>query len=287
MNTDMSRRQFVGLAGSLATVLGLGLVGCGGGAGKGSAAGSAAAKDVKGAAESKKLVVGFDKSYPPYGFVGDDGEYTGFDLDLAKAVADKQGWEGKYEAIDWDAKDTLLNSGAINCIWNGFTYTGRETDYTFSDPYVDNSIVMVVKADSGITSLADLAGKSVMAQAASSAVDAINENEDFKASLKEVVELGDYNMGFMDLAQGTVDAVAADLGVAQYQIANNDGDYVILDEPLSTEQYAIGFLKGNTELRDAVNAELLKMAEDGTMLEIAQKYVDQGLVLDSLCLINK
>ena len=287
MNTDMSRRQFVGLAGSLATVLGLGLVGCGGGAGKGSAAGSAAAKDVKGAAESKKLVVGFDKSYPPYGFVGDDGEYTGFDLDLAKAVADKQGWEVKYEAIDWDAKDTLLNSGAINCIWNGFTYTGRENDYTFSDPYVDNSIVMVVKADSGITSLADLAGKSVMAQAASSAVDAINENEDFKASLKEVVELGDYNMGFMDLAQGTVDAVAADLGVAQYQIANNDGDYVILDEPLSTEQYAIGFLKGNTELRDAVNAELLKMAEDGTMLEIAQKYVDQGLVLDSLCLINK
>ena len=206
---------------------------------------------------------------------------------VAKAVADKQGWDVDYEAIDWDAKDTLLNSGAINCIWNGFTYTGRENDYTFSDPYVDNSIVMVVKADSGITSLADLAGKSVMAQAASSAVDAINENEDFKASLKEVVELGDYNMGFMDLAQGTVDAVAADLGVAQYQIANNDGDYVILDEPLSTEQYAIGFLKGNTELRDAVNAELLKMAEDGTMLEIAQKYVDQGLVLDSLCLINK
>ena len=146
---------------------------------------------------------------------------------------------------------------------------------------------VLTSADSGITSLADLAGKSVMAQAASSAVDAINENEDFKASLKEVVELGDYNMGFMDLAQGTVDAVAADLGVAQYQIANNDGDYVILDEPLSTEQYAIGFLKGNTELRDAVNAELLKMAEDGTMLEIAQKYVDQGLVLDSLCLINK
>ena len=98
MNTDMSRRQFVGLAGSLATVLGLGLVGCGGGAGKGSAAGSAAAKDVKGAAESKKLVVGFDKSYPPYGFVGDDGEYTGFDLDLAKAVADKQSWEVKYVA---------------------------------------------------------------------------------------------------------------------------------------------------------------------------------------------
>ena len=286
MNTDMSRRQFVGLAGSFATVLGLGLVGCGGGAGKDSAAGSAAAKDVKGAAESKKLVVGFDKSYPPYGFVGDDGEYTGFDLDLAKAVADKQGWEVKYEAIDWDAKDTLLNSGAINCIWNGFTYTGRENDYTWSDPYVDNSIVMVVKADSGISSLADLTGKRVMAQAASSAVDAINANESLKSSLKEVVELADYNTGFMELKQGSVDAIAADLGVAKFQIASNEGDYVILNEPISTEQYAIGFLKGNTELRDAVKAELLKMAQDGTMLSIAEKYVDQGLVIDSLCLVK-
>ena len=104
---------------------------------------------------------------------------------------------------------------------------------------------------------------------------------------KEVVELADYNTGFMELKQGSVDAIAADLGVAKFQIASNEGDYVILDEPISTEQYAIGFLKGNTELRDAVNAELLKMAEDGTMLEIAQKYIDQGLVLDSLCLINK
>ena len=243
------------LAMALAAVMVLALAACG--SKNDTADDTGDAQDAQGG-ETQKLIVGFDAEFPPFGFIAADGTY-----------------------------DAELSSGTINCIWNGFTYTGRENDYTFSDPYVDNSIVMVVKADSGITSLADLAGKSVMAQAASSAVDAINENEDFKASLKEVVELGDYNMGFMDLAQGTVDAVAADLGVAQYQIANNDGDYVILDEPLSTEQYAIGFLKGNTELRDAVNAELLKMAEDGTMLEIAQKYVDQGLVLDSLCLINK
>ena len=248
------------LAMALAAVMVLALAACG--SKNDTADDTGDAQDAQGG-ETQKLIVGFDAEFPPFG------------------------WEYEAVAIDWNSKDAELSSGTINCIWNGFTYTGRENDYTFSDPYVDNSIVMVVKADSGITSLADLAGKSVMAQAASSAVDAINENEDFKASLKEVVELGDYNMGFMDLAQGTVDAVAADLGVAQYQIANNDGDYVILDESLSTEQYAIGFLKGNTELRDAVNAELLKMAEDGTMLEIAQKYVDQGLVLDSLCLINK
>ena len=88
----------------------------------------------------------------------------------------------------------------------------------------------------------------------------------------------------MELRQGTVDAIAADAGVAAYQVANNPGDYVVLDEPISTEQYAVGFLKGNTELRDAVNKELLAMAADGTMMKIAQDYVDAGLVLDSLCL---
>jgi ABC-type amino acid transport substrate-binding protein len=112
------------------------------------------------------------------------------------------------------------------------------------------------------------------------AVDAINANETLKNSLGQVVELADYNMGFMELKQGSVDAIAADLGVATYQIGSNDGDYIILEEPISTEQYAVGFLKGNTELRDAVNKVLLEMAEDGTMLKIAQDYVDDGLVLD-------
>ncbi len=236
--------------------------------------------------ETQKLIVGFDAEFPPFGFVAEDGSYDGFDLAMAKELCSRLGWEFKAEAIDWNSKDAELSAGNINCIWNGFTYTGREDEYTWSDPYVDNSIVIVVKSDSGISSLADLSGKTVMAQAASSAVDAINDNEAFKASLKEVIELADYNTGFMELNQGTVDAVAADLGVASYQVANNDGSYVILEEPISTEQYAIGFLKGNTELRDAVNAELLKMAQDGTMMKIAQNYVDAGLVLDSLCLCN-
>ena len=234
--------------------------------------------------EKQKLIVGFDAEFPPFGFIAEDGSYDEFDLAMAKELCSRLGWDFEAVAIDWDTKDAELKAGSINCIWNGFTYTGREEEYTWSDPYVENKIVLVVKADSGITSMADLAGKTVMAQAASSAVDAIEANEEFKSSLKEVVELGDYNMGFMELAQGSVDAVAADMGVAAYQAANNEGDYVILDDAISTEQYAIGFLKGNTELRDAVNAELLKMAEDGTMMSIGENYVDQGLVLESLCL---
>ena len=237
-----------------------------------------------GPAAKQKLIVGFDAEFPPFGFIAADGSYDGFDLALAKELCQRLGWDFEAVAIDWNAKDAELASGNINCIWNGFTYTGREEDYTWSDPYVDNAIVLVVKADAGIASMADLAGKTVMAQAGSSAVDAIADNADFAASLKEVMELADYNTGFMELKQGTVDAVAADRGVAAFQIANNEGDYVILGEPISSEQYAVGFLKGNTELRDAVNKELLAMAADGTMMKIAQDYVDAGLVLDSLCL---
>ena len=234
----------------------------------------------------QKLIVGFDAEFPPFGYIAADGSYDGFDLAMAKELCNRLGWEFQAVPIDWNSKDNELSTGAINCIWNGFTCTGRETQYTWSDPYVDNSIVVVVKADSGITSLADLAGKTVMSQAASSATDAINGNEAFKNSLKAVIELPDYNNGFMELNQGTVDAVAADLGVAAYQMANNNGSYIMLSEAISTEQYAVGFLLGNTALRDAVNAELKKMAEDGTMMQIAQNYVDAGLVLDSLCMCN-
>lgn len=235
----------------------------------------------------KKLIVGFDAEFPPFGYIDANGKYDGFDLAMAQEVCKRLGWEYEAVAIDWDSKDAELSSGNINCIWNGFTYTGRENDYTWSDPYVDNSIVLVVKADSGIASKADLAGKSVMAQAGSSAVDALEADETgFASSLKEVVQLADYNLGFMELDQGTVDALAVDLGVAMAQLNAKAGTYKILDEAVSTEQYAVGFLKGNTELRDAVNEQLLAMAKDGTMLKIAEKYVDEGVVIDSLCLIK-
>lgn len=233
------------------------------------------------------LVVGFDPEFPPFGFVNENGEYDGFDLALAKELCVRLGWEFKAVAINWDSKDNELATGSISCIWNGFTCTGRENEYTWSDAYVDNSIVVVVKADSGIQSLADLAGKTVMVQSASSGADALNGNTALKDTLKQVVELGDYNLGFMELKQGSVDAIVVDQGVAAYQIANNEGNYVILDETVSTEQYAVGFLKGNTELRDQVNAELLKMAQDGTMEKIGEAYVQDGLVLESLCLCKK
>lgn len=236
--------------------------------------------------ETNALIVGFDPEFPPFGFKNELNEYDGFDLALAKEVCERLGWEFTPQPIDWNSKDAELKAGSINCIWNGFTMNGREDQYTWSDPYVDNSIVVVVKADSGIKTLADLAGKKVMAQSGSSASDAINDNTEFKDSLEEVIELADYNMGFMELEQGSVDAVAVDLGVGTYQMGAKEGNYVMLDEPIAQEQYAIGFLKGDDVLRDKVNDTLKEIAADGTMLAIAQNYVEEGLVLESLCMIQ-
>lgn len=234
-------------------------------------------------AESKTLVVGFDAEYPPFGYMDDNGEYVGFDLDVAQKVCDNLGWELVKTPINWDSKDMELNSGNIDCIWNGFTINGREDDYTWSDPYLNNEQVMVVAADAGIEKLEDLAGKNVVVQAASAALDALNSdgNKDLTASFASLTENPDYNTAFMNLDSGAADAIAVDIGVAKYQLAQREeGKYVIMEEPIQSEQYGIGFAKGNEELRDTVWAEVMKLYETGDVTELAEKYE----VADMLCL---
>lgn len=223
---------------------------------------------------SEKFVVGFDAAFPPYGYQDDQGEYVGFDLDLAAEVCERNDWELVKQPIDWDSKDMELNSGTISCIWNGFTMTGREDDYAWTAPYVDNSQVIVVKAESGIASFADLANKGVAVQTDSSAEDALEqeENADLKDSFKELVVVSDYNTAFMNLDSGAVDAVAMDIGVAKYQIESRGDGYIMLPETLSEEQYAVGFALNNTELRDTVDATLNDMRKDGTFEKIAEKW---------------
>ncbi len=239
--------------------------------------------------EGRTFTVGFDAEYPPYGYKDESGEYTGFDLELAQEVCDRNGWTLVKQPIDWDSKDMELNTGAIDCIWNGFTMTGREDDYTFSVPYVDNSIVFVVMNDSDIKSKEDLAGKVVVTQADSSALTALTNEEDndenlaLAASFADLQQVADYNTAFMNLESGAVDAIAVDIGVAQYQLASRGDTFRKLDEPLSTEQYGIGFKKGNEELKDQVQDTLFEMYKDGTFDEIAAKYTDYNLP-DMICL---
>ncbi len=225
------------------------------------------------------FTVGFDAEFPPYGYMDDNGEYTGFDLELAAEVCERRGWELVKQPIDWDSKDMELSSGSISCIWNGFTMDGREDAYTWSVPYVDNSQVFVVKADAGIASFDDLAGKLVGVQKDSSALAALEgDAADLAATFAELTQYADYNTGFMDLEAGAIDALAIDIGVADYQIKSRGDGYIIMDERLATEQYGVGFLLGNDELKDKVESTLLEMADDGKFMEIAEKYGLEGSV---------
>lgn len=249
------------------------------------------AKEEKADNNDDTFVVGFDAAFPPYGYKDDNGEYVGFDLDLAQEVCDRNGWELKKQPIDWDSKDMELSSGTIDCIWNGFTMNGREDKYAWSEPYVDNSQVIVVPEDSDVKDFKDLEGKMVEVQADSSALHTLESDDEdeggqakLAATFGALNQVADYNTAFMDLESGACDAIAMDVGVANYQIESRDGGFRILDEKISTEQYGIGFKKGNEELRDKVQKTLDEMAEDGALDKIVEKWAEGGISADAVCL---
>lgn len=266
------KKKFVVLL-ALILIAGMTLTGCG-------------SKESEVKNDENTFVVGFDAEFPPYGYKDSDGNYVGFDLDLAQEVCDRNGWTLVKQPVDWDSKDMEIDSGTIDCIWNGFTMNGREDDYTWTEPYIDNKQVVVVSKSSGITDFAGLKGKTVETQKDSSALAALQgDQKDLAATFATLTEVADYNSAFMDLEAGACDAIAMDIGVANYQI-NSRGkasEFIILDEIISSEQYAVGFKKGNTELRDKVQATLNEMAKDGTVNKIAEKYADFG-VPGSLCI---
>ena len=242
---------------------------CGGGGG-----GSEEAAETEQYGEGYVFKQGFDLDYRPYSFVGDDGQNGGFDVELAQAVCDFYGWEYQAVPFNWDAKDAELQAGSCDCIWSGFTVNGREDDYLWSIPYSDNTQKIMVKADSGITTLADLAGKKVGVQTATSAYDLLNDEEGQKALLdtfEQLMVYDTYTIAITDLNAGAVDAVAVDATRAAEAMAADD-TLVCLEEDLGSEQYAIGFRKDDTELCEKVNDALEALAADGTVEKIAANY---------------
>ena len=248
----------------LAGLLAIGLTACGGSSSK----------------KADTFTVGFDQNFPPFGYKDDKGNFTGFDIDLAKETAKRMNKKIKLQPIDWDAKDMELDSGTIDCIWNGFTMNGRENKYTWTKPYMNNRQVVVVKKASKIAGLKDLAGKIMEVQKDSSAQSAIDANKALKNSFKNYLSVADYNTAMMDLESGAVDAVAMDEFVAKKQIEGKENTYAILDESISFEQYAVGFKKGNTKLRDEVEKTLIAMVKDGTFAKISKKWfkADYGIL---------
>ena len=278
----------------LTGVMAISLAACGGSSGASTSTDSAAAEpaaeetaaaeapaaDAAATAEDTEFVVGFDAEYPPYGYLDEaTGDYTGFDLELAEELCKRRGWTLKKQPINWDNKDAEIDSGTIDCIWNGMTYTGREAAYTWSKPYVNNSIVIAVLADSDIQTTADLAGKVVIVQSDSSAETALKSEElaALTGTFADLQRNPSYNTCFTDMKSGAVDAVAVDIGVARYQMRNNPDAFRILEEPISTEQYAIAFKLGNEALRDQVQETYDEMLADGTVMKIAEKYADDNL----------
>jgi polar amino acid transport system substrate-binding protein len=233
-------------------------------------AADASLKTVK---EKGKLVLGLDDSFPPMGFRNDDNQVVGYDIDLAREVATRLGVQLVPQAIDWNAKEQELNTGKIDCIWNGFTITDeRKKAMTFTKPYLRNAQVVVVKKGSGYSTLASLKGKKVGLQAGSSAADALAANTGFRASLKEVVEFKDNLTALMDLEARGVDAVVMDLIVANDNIKRSGKAYAVLQESLAPEVFGVGFRKNDLALRDAVQGAMEAMAADGTLAKVTTKW---------------
>lgn len=253
-------KKLLTLAFAMAVVCSFALVGC------------------KKASNKNTFTVGFDAEFPPYGFKDEKtGEYTGFDLELAAEVAVRNGWELVKKPINWDAKDMELSSGAIDCIWNGFTINGREDKYEWTEAYVDNSQVILVKNDSAIKTLADLKDKNVIAQTDTPVLKALQDGGD-KAELgktfKKLIIAANYNNAVMELESGAVDAVAMDIGVAKEKIKDSANKFRMLDEIVMSEKYGIGFKLGNKELRDKVQATFKEMVKDGKAAEISKKWFE-------------
>lgn len=239
---------------------------------------AACGNDNSGSKEDK-LVIGIDDKFAPLGFRDENNEIVGFDIDYARAVAEKMGKEVEFQTIDWSSKESELNSGRIDLIWNGYTITDdRKDKVLFTKPYLENNQVVAVLANSNIASIDDLAGKKVGLQNLSSASDALNANP-IKDKVASVSEFPDNVLALTELKNGRLDAVVIDEVVAKYYMSIEEGTYKILDETLAPEQYGIGVKKGNEELLNSVQTAIDELIADGTASKISEKWFGEDIIL--------
>jgi polar amino acid transport system substrate-binding protein len=263
----------------LVLILSVFAVGCGGGASEEEPAADADTSLTDLQAKGT-MVVGIDDQFPPMGFVGEDGEVTGFDVELSKLVAEKLGVEAEIQPIDWSAKEMELNSGNIDVIWNGYTITAERIEQVeFTKPYLNNEQVLVVANDSTYKTKTDLEGKIVGAQVESAGLAALNADADFAGTLAEIPEYDDYMMALLDLGSTRLDAIAIDKIYIGYTMAQEPGKYRVLDESLADEYYGIGCAKGAVSLREAIDKALDELYEDGSIEELSTKWFGENIVI--------
>ena len=237
-------------------------------------------------ADSYTFRMGIDAEYPPFSYIDDNGEYAGFDVEMCKAVCDMYGWTLEIVPVNWDFKLISLDSGEHDCVWSGMTILDsmKEAGYVLSFPYFDSTQVVLTRNDTGIETLADLAGKRVAVQRGTSGAKLLEEDQAELAATFEggaAVTMDDFTVCVTELAANGVDAVVIDLPVAKKHQADNE-NFVILEESLGSEQYGIAFRNGDDELCAQVEAGIMALVEDGTYLALAEKY---ELDANVLCLL--
>lgn len=271
----------------------LSMAGCGGNSDSSetSEAETAAEEDVEAEADAEetdgeeaeaidKIVVGLDDTFAPMGFRDENNELVGFDIDLANAVGEIIGCEVEFQPIDWDTKETELETGKIDLIWNGFSYSEeRNESMTLSSPYLDNAQIIIVPSDSDIQTKADLAGKVVGLQDGSTAADAV-EADEMSSEIGEIYTYDTNDLAFTDLSVGgRIDAVVADEILAMYYIETSGADFRVLDEDFGSEVYVVAAKLGNTALMDQVEAALTEIGENGTAAEISEKWFGENIYI--------
>ncbi|MBE6038229.1 MAG: amino acid ABC transporter substrate-binding protein [Anaerofustis stercorihominis] len=231
--------------------------------------------------EAGKIVLGLDPSFPPMGYLDTQtGEYVGYDIDVAKAVAEKLDVELVLQPIDWGMKLNEINNGNIDVIWNGFSWTEqRAAEHSLSFPYMKNNQVILVKTDSQYNTLEDLVGAIMGVQEDSSALHALENdaNKAFADTLKETVIIGDYAKAVLELQNDTINAIAIDEVVARFYLDSNPGAYRILETAdgvvsLAVEDYVIGFRLGDEAFVEKVEEALIELSADGTLAKISQEW---------------
>jgi polar amino acid transport system substrate-binding protein len=227
----------------------------------------------------RTLVLGLDDAFPPMGYRDDKGNLVGFDIDLAKEVCKRLNYELKLQPIDWKLKQQELDSKNVDCLWNGYTITDeRLAQNSITQAYMKNRQILVVKADSSIASLDDMAGKKLALQSGSSAQDALDPSAEFKAKLGSVLQFDTNNKALMDLIAGGCDAVLMDEVVALHYV-KTEAKCKTLNVSLADEEYGVGFRKADTALRDAVQKTLKEMAADGTLAKISKEWFGKDVTI--------
>ena len=240
--------------------------------------GTAQDNSVQNVLDKGTLVLGLDDSFPPMGFRDENNNIVGFDIDVATEVANRMGVELKLQPIEWSTKEMELNTGSVDCLWNGLSIDDeRKQAMDLSEPYMTNRMVLVVLNDSEYTDQASLAGKTIGVQNGSTA-EKILEESDFSKTIGNTIGFKDNVTAFMELETKGIDAIFMDEVVANYAITSQNKDFKVLEDGLTEEEYAVGFKKGNTALKNEVQKYIDEMKADGTMTQISEKWFGKDVV---------